>query len=361
MAAASFSEGATESDQSAADADQTAADGDQTAADSDQSAADRDRISASDDQLASDRDQIAADEDFDDVSQPSVARRRIHEQRTVERAKTTLGRRASAGERAGAAGERDTNAQTRYEVAAGRDLAAEERDRESERRDREAEALARQLAESDPLSVPMAADLALVARAAATTRAQAAEDRRRAAEDRRRAAEDREQATRDREALQAELERAHLDPLTGAYGRAMGEVVLRHELERARRSGTGLVLAFADIDGLKALNDSKGHAAGDSLLCDAVAAIRAKLRPYDPVARWGGDEFVCTFPGEGVDGSHRLTEVQQVLRETQPNASITIGVASLRESDSFETLLDRANGALRDARHGSQSSHATYR
>jgi diguanylate cyclase (GGDEF)-like protein len=128
----------------------------------------------------------------------------------------------------------------------------------------------------------------------------------------------------------------------------MGEVVLRHELERAERSAGHLVCGYADVDGLKALNDSEGHAMGDTLLVDAVAAIRSKLRPYDPVVRWGGDEFVCAFSEDvGDTGTHRLAEMEVALREIRPGASMTIGLATLRGGDSLEALMERADGALR--------------
>lgn len=338
-------------DQTAAESDQTVSDADQSAADADQTASDRDRESARADQLASDRDQVAADEDLDRAFQPSQSRRHAHNRLESERAEITLDRRATALMRAGVARERDGDSQQRLEYAEARDLVAEERDRAADRRDREALALAPEL--PDPDASPAAGvDAEAALQAAAAARARAAEERRRAAEDRRRAAEDREQAARDREALQAELERAQLDPLTGAFGRAMGEVVLRHELERAKRTQAQLVLAFADVDGLKALNDSEGHAAGDSLLKGAVAALRANLRPYDPIARWGGDEFVCTFSvGTELSAAQRVEEFQQALRKAQPHASMTVGLAALRQDDTLEALLERANAAMRETRN----------
>jgi len=51
-----------------------------------------------------------------------------------------------------------------------------------------------------------------------------------------------------------------------------------------------------DVDGLKAMNDSRGHAAGDQLLREIADSIRAHLRPYDLSVRYGGDEFLCALP-----------------------------------------------------------------
>ncbi len=86
-----------------------------------------------------------------------------------------------------------------------------------------------------------------------------------------------------------------IDELTGAYRRDAGIVELVRETARAKRTQEPLVLAFVDVDGLKATNDTQGHAAGDRILCTVVDVIRAHLRSYDLVVRYGGDEFVCAF------------------------------------------------------------------
>ncbi len=61
------------------------------------------------------------------------------------------------------------------------------------------------------------------------------------------------------------------------------------------------MLAFVDVDGLKEVNDRDGHAEGDALLIDVAATIRSKLRSYDPLVRFGGDEFVCAFSDFDLD------------------------------------------------------------
>jgi predicted signal transduction protein with EAL and GGDEF domain len=60
--------------------------------------------------------------------------------------------------------------------------------------------------------------------------------------------------------------------------------------------GEGLVVAFVDVDGLKRVNDTEGHLAGDALLIAVADSLRACLRSYDLVMRFGGDEFVCALP-----------------------------------------------------------------
>ena len=69
-----------------------------------------------------------------------------------------------------------------------------------------------------------------------------------------------------------------------------------NELERAKRTASPLAIAYVDVVGLKAVNDTMGHAAGDTLLKHVVAHLTAHLRPYDLIIRLGGDEFLCAMP-----------------------------------------------------------------
>lgn len=161
------------------------------------------------------------------------------------------------------------------------------------------------------------------------------------------AARDREAAALDREHLLAEIEHAHIDALTGAYRRGLGETVLGHELERARRTPHGLVGVFLDIDGLKDWNDSAGHDAGDRLLRDVAAAVQSHLRPYDPLVRWGGDEFVCTISNADRElAGRRIEEIRATLHDSQPHARVSVGLAELRPDDDLGELLKRADVAL---------------
>ena len=87
-----------------------------------------------------------------------------------------------------------------------------------------------------------------------------------AAHDRELAAEDREQAAHDRSVAADELAAEGIDDLTGAMLRRVGLGAIQREMDRTQRSGEGLVVAYVDVDGLKAVNDTAGHMAGDALL-----------------------------------------------------------------------------------------------
>jgi diguanylate cyclase (GGDEF)-like protein len=108
---------------------------------------------------------------------------------------------------------------------------------------------------------------------------------------------------RDRQ--RGELRRlSRTDPLTGSLNRRGFE----EALERALRAGGPFGLITLDLDGLKRVNDEQGHAAGDALLCAAVASLRAAVRPQDPVGRLGGDEFAVLLPGATPELARRVAD-----------------------------------------------------
>jgi diguanylate cyclase (GGDEF)-like protein len=151
--------------------------------------------------------------------------------------------------------------------------------------------------------------------------------------------------------LEAELQRAHLDGLTGALRREMGRLTLRNEIDRARRGDGKFVMAFIDVDGLKEVNDRDGHAAGDRVLRTLVATMRANLRSYDPIVRFGGDEFICGITStDPTEVQHRIGVIDQSLRSAT-GVGITAGLASLGSNESLDELTARADAALIEAKH----------
>ena len=87
------------------------------------------------------------------------------------------------------------------------------------------------------------------------------------------------------------------DALTGAYGRAQLLPELRERRELARRHVQHCCIAFMDLDHLKTINDTHGHAVGDLILTGAIEYVMQHLRPYDKIFRYGGDEFLLLLPG----------------------------------------------------------------
>ena len=248
--------------------------------------------------------------------------------------------------------QRPATALERTRLAVQRDEAARRRDLSAVARDRSADARDRSAARRESTLPTQDADRR-VKRALSGLRAAAAQDREDAAANRRQAAADRAAAAADRRQARVDLARAHLDDLTGVLTRDLGREVLRNEVSRAHREHRPFTLAFLDVDDLKGLNDSHGHAAGDAFLRAVADAIRHELRSYDPVARMGGDEFVCGFVGTATDAAvRRIMEVRDVLAEGQPDRSFSVGIAELESGETLEQLLERGDHALYRAKRG---------
>jgi diguanylate cyclase (GGDEF)-like protein len=100
------------------------------------------------------------------------------------------------------------------------------------------------------------------------------------------------------------------DPLTGCYNRRhLNAALLDGEIARARRYRLSLSLIMCDLDGFKAINDTRGHQAGDELLRAFAALLQAMTREsVDTVVRYGGEEFLIILPETGLDGAVELAE-----------------------------------------------------
>jgi len=183
------------------------------------------------------------------------------------------------------------------------------------------------------------------------SRSRARRDRTHAAADRAAAARELAEAVRLRVQATHSLKSATTDELTDAWVRKFGLEEASRELARAYRTGVGLVLAFVDVDGLKLVNDSRGHLAGDALLKLVGATIRAHVRPYDVIVRYGGDEFVCVMSDLGaLEARERFDKVAEVLRELDAKHSVTFGIAEAVRGESLEALITRADADLLEAR-----------
>lgn len=227
---------------------------------------------------------------------------------------------------------RDRIADDRDERAEAQDLASDARDERALARDDRAEARER---EAHGIDAGAAAD-----------REGAFQDRREGASDRINAADDREASASDRVLSARERVVSSIDELTGAYRRDAGTLELQREFARSKRMGKAFVLAFVDVDGLKATNDSLGHSAGDKRLRQTVDSMRTNLRSYDLIVRFGGDEFVCALVDLNMSvAAQRFEAIDMDLAETD-HGSITVGLAELRADESLERLIARADEAL---------------
>jgi diguanylate cyclase (GGDEF)-like protein len=250
----------------------------------------------------------------------------------------------------------------RDETAAERLRAAEERDHAAALRDQDAEArdAAARLDDADRDLSASPEDILVRAERdrtrAAADRANAANDRARAAADREEAARERAEAVKQRAEAADDLRRMTTDELTGARTRMFGLEEVARDLDRAHRTGGTLVLAFVDVDGLKQVNDADGHLAGDALLTLVGGTIRARVRPYDLIVRYGGDEFVCAMSNMSVlEATARFEQIAAALASVSPEHSVTFGIAEAERGDGLQELLARADAALLAVRRASGS------
>lgn len=167
-----------------------------------------------------------------------------------------------------------------------------------------------------------------------------------------------EDAKREVDDAQSELRVAHdqlrraalYDTLTGSMNRRAFEQGVGLEMAR----GTFGAVVIADLDNLKAVNDSFGHAAGDRLLRQCADLLRSTLRPYDKLYRWGGDEFLMVIPSaRGADVEARLREV---LARAEPlevahgtrnvSLQVSLGTADYTSAESLEGSIELADEAM---------------
>jgi diguanylate cyclase (GGDEF)-like protein len=234
--------------------------------------------------------------------------------------------------RAQAGDHRDDSASRRDTTAARRDADAEVRDQRADARDSRAHV--REL-ERDGLDPDANFD-----------RWESLRDRRSAAGDRVAAANDRLLAQNDRVAASRDRDTSSIDELTGAYRRDAGIVELARDLEAAKRTGQSMVLGFLDVDGLKAVNDRHGHAAGDDLLRQVTKTVRAFLRQFDLIVRYGGDEFLFSAVGLSLpEAVGRMHGVDAALLLSD-KASITVGMAQAQAGEILTEVIDRADAEL---------------
>jgi diguanylate cyclase (GGDEF)-like protein len=146
---------------------------------------------------------------------------------------------------------------------------------------------------------------------------------------------------------------ASTDALTGLLNHGAMHVRVREEIARAKRDGQPLCCVLIDLDDFKRVNDELGHPAGDALLRRVADSLRAEVRPYDQVARYGGDEFVLVLPGTEEQVARAVAERVRVrVRDGAPRGAgsaignCSIGVSAWQPGMTADDLLAAADRAL---------------
>ncbi len=155
------------------------------------------------------------------------------------------------------------------------------------------------------------------------------------------------------------------DELSGLPNRRHFIHHLRAELSRARRYGRRVSLLILDIDYFKMINDEHGHLFGDFVIREFGGIVRRSLREHDFVARYGGDEYIVVCPEIGAENvllvaermrnkvaDHAFTSGRISCRVT---LSVGIAVSEGKDGESYQSVLERADQALYQAKEGGRN------
>jgi diguanylate cyclase (GGDEF)-like protein len=160
---------------------------------------------------------------------------------------------------------------------------------------------------------------------------------------------------------EAEIRQASLtDSLTGLWNRRYLHQRLEEEMARSLRHGCPLACVMLDIDHFKTINDSHGHAAGDSVLKDVASILRRHIRRSDIAARYGGEEFLLVLFSNNTEGARVVAE--RIRKDVESHTftangaslhvTISVGVCSFPEEgvNTSDELMRRADVALYQAK-----------
>jgi diguanylate cyclase len=162
-------------------------------------------------------------------------------------------------------------------------------------------------------------------------------------------------------------ELAQFDELTGALNRRMIMAALDDEMARTRRSKAPCAIVLIDLDHFKRVNDQFGHPAGDEALRTFAITAFANIRGIDKLGRYGGEEFLLILPQVDADSAKRMLDrLRAIVAEIDWTAissgmavTISAGITSIREDDSTDTALARADAALYRAKAAGRNQALT--
>ncbi|CAB3755954.1 GGDEF domain-containing protein [Burkholderia puraquae] len=162
---------------------------------------------------------------------------------------------------------------------------------------------------------------------------------------------------------------AATDPLTGAANRRQFIESVEAEIARAKRNGAPFSLLALDLDHFKAINDSYGHQAGDQVLQRFVAKCLGAIRPYDGVARVGGEEFMVLLPQVALDTAQSIAERIRAEIASAPfeagigkpiEVTVSVGASEFgRDGETIDAILRKADERLYRAKHQGRNQVVT--
>lgn len=158
------------------------------------------------------------------------------------------------------------------------------------------------------------------------------------------------------------VERALRDPLTGVQNRTALNAAIERVIEVSKRHGTPLAMLVLDIDHFKAINDTHGHRFGDDVLRAVASTAGTTIRRCDEIFRFGGEEFVVLANYTDEDGARQLAE--RIRRDIEAigtvngmdiTVTVSVGMAIMPPGNDSQSLFDRADQALYQAKQGGRN------
>jgi len=156
----------------------------------------------------------------------------------------------------------------------------------------------------------------------------------------------------------------NVDALTGLLVKRAFDLELARAFEAAKRAGAPLGLLMMDLDGLKSINDHRGHQMGSLCIAEVGAMIRQEIQPFGRACRYGGDEFIALVEARGADGAAAIgerirarVEGYEFVRDgVRVSTTISIGVAELEPGLATpDHLLQLADEALYRAKRAGRN------
>lgn len=142
---------------------------------------------------------------------------------------------------------------------------------------------------------------------------------------------------------------AEHDFLTGLLNRQGFERYAEARISELKRSGETFSFLFGDLNGLKKINDTEGHKAGDNFLITVANVTVNSVRKGDIVARWGGDEIVVLLPGQHKEQA--LEIVNRINNAMINEYSVTFGIGEWDRNKNLETLMIETDETLNQIKH----------
>jgi len=153
---------------------------------------------------------------------------------------------------------------------------------------------------------------------------------------------------------------AERDPLTGIGNRRALNARLEGLVLRQQTQVIAASILVLDLDHFKDINDTHGHGKGDQILVQVTEIVSANIRVTDDLYRLGGEEFVVIAMGASRDAGTKLAEqlrgsIEASKLLSDRRVTISLGVAEFKEGESYENWLDRADGALYEAKRAGRN------